>query len=327
MKVILLAGGGGTRLWPLSTENKPKQFIQMPGLNMSLFQVTLQRALLICDAPEIVVVTIKQYQDMVIDQASIIGVNLTTKQLFLEPKRLNTLPAILAGVLYSRASDTEDILVLPSDHLFGDEASFVASVRRVVPYSKDFMCVFGVKASEPHTGYGYIKPAQLIDEGRYHVAQFKEKPDFQTAKRYVQDGYFWNAGIFLFQRSLFLSMVKEHVPSMFEAFVHSPNLTQAFLDHQEGISMDYGIMEHIKNIIMSEVSTSWIDLGSFDALSTLFDNPNSDLQQIAGQGSVLISDQPTRVVTIGVDDLIIVSTPSGLLICKKGQSELVKNIK
>jgi mannose-1-phosphate guanylyltransferase / mannose-6-phosphate isomerase len=327
MRVLILAGGGGTRLWPLSTEENPKQFIKLPGMTISLFQVTLKRALLFCQLGDLLVVTSKRYVEHVFNQSKEVGITLTSNQVFLESKRLNTLPAILAGLLFAKVSQNENVLVLPSDHILLAEQALVDAVHSASTSIASNIVVFGIKPTFPHTGYGYIKPSELILKGLFHVDTFKEKPDVDTAITYVSKGYLWNAGIFYFNAGFLMDVLRQYQPKLIEHFATYHDVYQAFDAWNESLSIDYGLMELISTIVVAEVHTSWTDIGSFDAFIELINPTNQSMQQIAGQGSVVISDHSTRVVTIGVDDLIIVSTPSGLLICKKGQSELVKNIK
>jgi mannose-1-phosphate guanylyltransferase / mannose-6-phosphate isomerase len=326
MRVLVLAGGGGTRLWPLSTEEHPKQFITLPGLTSSLFQITIQRAMLFCESKDIIVVTSNRYKELVLSQSQDIGVTLNHDQLFLESKRLNTLPAILAGLLYLKVDLLEDILVLPSDHILGDEESLVDAVTRAKRSIQQNISVFGITPSSAHTGYGYIKPNSSITNGLFEVDAFKEKPDPETASTYVAEGYLWNAGIFYFNAGFFMDVLKIHQPKMLHHFSSNSDIHNAFDSWDQSISIDYGLMELISTIVVSEVNTSWTDIGSFDALIEYIDQTNQSIQQIGGSGSVMITDDTIKTVFIGVDDLIVVQTKHGRLICKKGKSQLVREI-
>jgi mannose-1-phosphate guanylyltransferase / mannose-6-phosphate isomerase len=326
MRVLVLAGGGGTRLWPLSTEEHPKQFITLPGLTSSLFQITLQRAILFCESTEIIVVTSKRYKDLVLTQSQEIGVTLNHEQLFLESKRLNTLPAILAGLLFAKVELSEDVLVLPSDHILGDEHALVDAVSRAKHSIQTNISVFGITPSSPHTGYGYIKPNNSISKGLLLVDEFKEKPDAETASIYMSNGYLWNAGIFYFNAGFFIESLKIHQPQMLHHFTSNTDINGAFDSWEQSISIDYGLMELISSIVVSEVNTSWTDIGSFDALIEYINQTNQSIQQIGGTGSVLITEDTVKTVFIGVDDLIVVQTKHGRLICKKGKSQLVREI-
>jgi mannose-1-phosphate guanylyltransferase/mannose-6-phosphate isomerase len=236
------------------------------------------------------------------------------------------LPAILAGLLYAKVDLLEDILVLPSDHILGDEHALVDAVSRAKHSIQKNISVFGITPSSPHTGYGYIKPNDSISKGLFLVDEFKEKPDLETASIYMSNGYLWNAGIFYFNAGFFMDSLKNHQPKMFHHFTSNTNINSAFDSWEQSISIDYGLMELILSIVVSEVNTSWTDIGSFDALIDYVNQIDQSIQQICGSGSVLITEDKVKTVLIGVDDLIIVQTKHGRLICKKGQSQLVKDI-
>ena len=330
MRVIILAGGGGTRLWPLSTENKPKQFLMLPGVPLTLFQFTLKRAMLFCESKDIIIVTSHHYIKFVMAQSLDVGIVINVEQVYLASKRLNTLPAILAGLLYTNVHSTEEVLVLPCDHIFGDEHILYESVNRAKNLIKNNIVIFGITPSSPHTGYGYINPGLNIKEGLYRVTDFKEKPDLDMAKFYISEGYYWNAGIFYFKFSTFVDLLKKHQPKMAQHFLSYKNIHEAYDNWNRELSIDYGLIELISEVIVSEVRTTWTDIGSFDSLI----NYLSDKQgfhklhrEINGSGSVLISQDYIKTVTIGLDNLIIVTTKDGLLICKAGQSQFVKDAK
>jgi mannose-1-phosphate guanylyltransferase/mannose-6-phosphate isomerase len=314
-------------LWPLSTEQHPKQFITLPGLSTSLFQITLKRAVLFCEASDIIIVTSERYKNHVINQANDIGISFNSSQLFFESKRLNTLPAILAGIMFARVKAAEDVLVLPSDHILGNENSLIGAVQKASTSIQHNIAVFGIKPTSPHTGYGYIKPNEMIDTGLFQVESFKEKPDLATAISYVSKGYLWNAGIFYFKKQFFIDALTTHQPALINHFLNQQDVNKAFDSWNQSLSMDYGLMELISTIVVSEVHTSWTDIGSFDALIDLVQPSNQSVQQIEGSGSVLITDDDIKTVFIGVDDFILVVTKNGRLVCKKGQSQLVKDIK
>jgi mannose-1-phosphate guanylyltransferase / mannose-6-phosphate isomerase len=327
MRVLILAGGGGTRLWPLSNDENPKQFIPLPGLSTSLFQITLKRALLFCNASDIIVVTSERYKNHVVDQANEIGISFNSSQLFFESKRLNTLPAILAGILFAKVNATEEVLVLPSDHILENEHSLVEAVQKASTSIQQNIAVFGIKPTSPHTGYGYIKPNQRIDIGLFQVESFKEKPDLATATSYLSKGYLWNAGIFYFKNQFFIDALTMHQPALIKHFFNQQDVNTAFDSWDQSLSMDCGLMELISTIVVSEVHTSWTDIGSFDALIEFVQPTNQSIQQIEGSGSIVITNDDIKTVFIGVEDLILVVTKNGRLVCKKGQSQLVKDIK
>jgi len=317
MKVLIMAGGGGTRLWPISTEENPKQFIFLPTLAESLFQITLKRALLFCDAIDLIIVTSRKYQSLVLEQAKNLGVTILNEQVFLESRRLNTLPAIVAGLRFAKSTEDEEVLVLPSDHILDNEQSLVDAVNSARRYLNSNIGVFGVIPHYPHTGYGYIQPAELLSSNVNKVKSFKEKPDVETATSYMKQGYLWNAGIFYFNYGNFKSLLSQHQPKMAKHFLSNEDTEKAFEEWSNGISIDYGLLEKTTNIIVSEIDSGWTDIGSFDSLIEYLDTHQPFLQEIQGKGSFLITDDDIKTVVIGVDDLIIVHSKNGHLVCKK----------
>ena len=326
MKIIILAGGGGTRLWPLSTEQKPKQFVELPGINQSLFSITLNRALLLSDISDIAVVTSEAHKQLVHEIANRQGLVLRENLVFGESKRLNTLAAIVSGIKILGALPGEKVLVLPSDHLIEDENLFVDTLTRLEnSISNEYIGVFGITPSSPHIGYGYIEPGSIHSKQIYNVNAFHEKPNIDLAIRYVNSGYLWNSGMFIFENKFFLSLVKEFQREMFDAF-ESMHPEEVYLKLQSGPSIDYGILEHTKRILVAPMDPGWVDIGSFETLSEKVINTEED-EFIDSNNVDIIKKTDRKVVVIGIDDLIIVDHPNGLLITKKGQSQKVNQRK
>jgi mannose-1-phosphate guanylyltransferase / mannose-6-phosphate isomerase len=325
MKVLILAGGGGTRLWPLSTEETPKQFSYLPQLKASLFQLTLQRALNITEHHEIFVITNQKYESLVKNQAQEIGLDLGENQLFLEPSRKNTLPAIIAGVYFAKPLQNEHILVLPSDHIFGDDLEFSKQVKELSTIDSLPITLFGVKPTSPHTGYGYIEAAATKDRYK-QVISFKEKPDHKTAISFVDKGYYWNAGIFMFSLDSLKQELAQQDPIMYELFENnSPH--DAFVMTTTQTSIDYGLLENANHLNIVELNSTWIDLGSWDAFVEHFKQEDIRYSSIDSNNNSVVDFTSKEITIIGVDDLIVVNHPNGLLISKKGQSQKVSQRK
>jgi len=322
MKSIILAGGVGTRLWPLSREYYPKQFIQLDG--RSLFQKTYERATHLSDPDEIFVVTNKIHQYLARNQIEEMGSAISDDHLLAEPEGKNTLPAIAWGMQCIRSiSSSATAVVFPSDHLLGENA--LDQIRAAEPLSAKNIVTFGIKPDSPHTGYGYIKPGRPLPYGAI-VDEFREKPDEKTAQEYVRNGYLWNSGIFLLSVSSFFSELKKYRPELFDAFRegHIPDYTQL-----ESISIDYGLLEQSKKVAVVTLDTEWSDLGTFKAL---YDIEKHDSEGNIGKAEYFSAENNfvhapgKHVGLIGVHDLIVVDTSDALLVCDKRQSELVKNL-
>jgi len=325
VKTIILAGGTGTRLWPLSRRYFPKQFIRFHA--QSLFQETLTRSLALSGPGDIYIVTSESHQYLVRNQAEEIGIVVPDNHLLLEPAGRNTLPAITWAMReISRESDADTVAVFPSDHLLGTEALDV--IRAAETLSDDYIVTFGVLPTSPHTGYGYICPGKPIGPG-FEVEKFQEKPGKDAATACIEAGYYWNSGIFLSTPRVFFRELERWNPEMYKAFsCAGPGDIQYSL--LESISIDHGLLEHSDRVAVVPLTAPWSDLGTFEAL---YESESHDAQGNAGDalsidttGSYFIHQKEKRVGAIGVRDLLVVDTPDALLLCDRGQAERVKDL-
>lgn len=331
MKTIILAGGSGTRLWPLSREGYPKQFIKFQGRENSLFQETFKRSLLISELDDIYVVTSERYKSLIINAVEEMGHVYNEKNILVEPEAKNTLPAIYAGVNEIIKREHDSIVVFPSDHIIEKGIEFSEIIKESEHLTRDAIITFGVKPNAPNTGYGYIAPGERKMNG-FSVKNFKEKPSKDKAKEYINQGYLWNAGIFMFNSKIFSEEVKRYSPEIFSAFEASQDISEAFSKIKSKISIDYGIMEKSDKIAVVPVDIAWNDLGSFDSFYDIFeadrDGNVSDGDNILldSRGNLIQSYNKKVVTTIDIENLIIIDSKDSLLICKKGQSQKVRDV-
>ncbi len=326
MKTIILAGGRGTRLWPLSRELEPKQFAKLVD-EESLFQKAVRRALLFSQPEEIIVVTNEEYRFRVGDEVAELGIDVPLENILLEPAARNTLPAIYWGMktLVERFGPCQ-AAVLPADHLVEADEGYRESFRNAEKAAHEHLVTFGVPATKPVTGYGYIKPGQAI-EGGLLVDEFKEKPDEETARTYVEEGHYWNSGMFYFDSERFFSAVRKLAPKVAAAFDYP--LAKAY-EVMPTVSVDYGLLEKAGNVAVVPLATSWSDVGSFDALYDVIEKNGGgnavrgEYRGIDSANNLVLANRLTA--TIGIQDTLIIDTDDALLIANRGESQKVKAI-
>ena len=323
MYTIILAGGSGTRLFPLSRTTYPKQFIPLLGHD-SLFQITVKRALLYSKPEEIYIVTNKGHKYLVEDQLNQIGIE---GNILLEPCGKNTLPAITYAALeIQKKEQTTTILVLPSDQLVEDDENYKTAVHTAEGLAKEHLVAFGIIPTSPHTGYGYILPGEPLKKV-YKIEKFVEKPDMQTAEKYLREGYLWNSGMYCFSADIFIDELHTYAPEIAEAFTLP--IAEAY-EKTPRISIDYGLMEKTKKPAVIPLKSKWSDVGSFDALYAVQEKDGQrnvvkgEYLTPDGQDNIIISDR--LVATIGLSDIAVIDNPDVLLICPKNQSQRVSEI-
>ena len=318
---IILAGGVGTRLWPLSRQYYPKQFLKLDPL--SLFQRTYERARQLSGDDGITVVSNAIHRYLVTNQLEEIGCAIPNDRLLLEPVGRNTLPAITWAMERHRAEtgDTTAV-VFPSDHLL--EESIVDEVRAAADLARDHLITFGVRPTRPHTGYGYIRPGGDLGGG-FRVSEFREKPDEATAARLISEGCLWNSGIFLFSPRCFFAELARYQPAMARAFAGK----EPDYRNLPSVSMDYGLLEKSDKVAVVPLLAAWDDLGDFGAL---YEHEPHDEAGNAGKAEFIdaqgnyVHAGGKHVGIIGADDLVIVDTPDALLVCGRGETGRVREL-
>lgn len=342
---IILSGGSGTRLWPLSTPEIPKQFLPLVS-ERTLFQETLARLEGLPGLADPIVVCNEAHRFLVAEQLRELG--LTAQAIVLEPEGRNTAPAIaVAALLAKKVSDTEEkvsdtfLLVLPADHVIADAAAFRTAVGKAVKAAEaGNLVTFGIVPTHAETGYGYIEAG--ADAGDWHaVARFVEKPDQDTAERYLATGNFlWNSGMFVFGAQAVLDELGQHVPGIVAACEKAVSqaetdrdftrLAPAFLESPSD-SIDYAVMERTGRAAVVPLDAGWSDVGSWAALYDALDK-DRDGNAIFGRAvaescrNTLIRSECRGIAAIGVEDLVIVETETSVLIMRRDQAQQVKAV-
>ncbi|MDE0028525.1 MAG: mannose-1-phosphate guanylyltransferase/mannose-6-phosphate isomerase [Deltaproteobacteria bacterium] len=332
---VILSGGAGTRLWPLSRELHPKQFIPLVEEH-TLLQATARRLAALSELRAPIVVCNEAHRFMVAEQLEGIGVE--PAAVLLEPQGRNTAPAIAAAALAALALGDEDpiLLVLPADHVIGDENRFASAVRNaILEAAAGHLVTFGVTPAYAETGYGYIKAAGrtgVSDDGR-KVERFVEKPDAGEAAGYLEEGgYYWNSGMFVFPASRYLDELGLHEPAVRDAVARAHRnavedvgflrLEARSFSSSPAVSVDYAVMEHTSDAVMVPLEAGWSDIGSWAALADMA--PGDEAGNVTRGDTILerVHDSYVRagdrlVAAVGVSGLVIVDTADALLVARK----------
>lgn len=342
--VIIMAGGVGSRFWPLSRREKPKQFLDILGTGETLIQQTFRRFRSVCPGENIFVVTNDEHKDLVTEQLDIPSSNVLA-----EPFRRNTAPCLAYGTFRILKENPEAVVVVtPADHLILKEDKFCAVIQESLDFVRDqsILLTLGIKPDRPETGYGYIqadrkKPVKGYDN-LLKVKTFTEKPDIDLARVFIQSGdFYWNSGIFIWNIKSILDAFEKYLPDMFSAFDEGKKLfgtkqEKSFITRTytecRSISIDYGIMEKADNVYVMCTNIGWSDLGTWSSLyehSVLDKRGNSIIKgnifSYDNRGNIF-NISPEKVAVIqGLKDYIVVESDDVLLIVKKEEEQNIKN--
>ena len=335
---IILAGGSGSRLWPLSREQLPKQYLPLNG-EKSLLQDTVERLHPLIPPSRVIVVTSESHARGEAYNA------LLPYRTLLEPAARNTAPAIaLAAMLLREEHDDPIMVVLPADHIIKDVEEFQTHLRQAIEVAvSDKLVTFGICPTRPDTGFGYIKTSMAgTERAVYPVERFTEKPDHATAERFLEDGgYYWNSGMFVWRASTILSEIERHAPDVSSVLKDMQlaraaggsweSIIQTHFSRMPSISIDYGVLEKSDRVALIPASIGWSDVGSWDAV---YDVAGKDTQANTVHGKVialdcrnsLIRSEKRLVAAIGIEDLCVVETADAVLIARRDQSQRVREV-
>jgi mannose-1-phosphate guanylyltransferase len=342
--VIIMAGGVGSRFWPLSRSKKPKQFLDVVGTGETLLQQTFRRFKSVCPEENILVVTSSDHRILVTEQLGI-----KPERILSEPLRKNTAPCIAYGTFIIQNENPDAVIaVTPADHIITNEDSFRQTVNDGFKFAEgnDVLITLGIKPDRPETGYGYIQSDRKESVTGFNnlnrVKAFTEKPDLKKAKSFIQSGdYYWNSGIFIWSSHSIIKALETFLPDICDAFRDGGIITSTINDNVfinkvyssiRSISIDYGVLEKAGNVYVMSADMGWSDLGTW---SSLYDHSHSDLNRnaiVRGKAFThesngnLISITPGKVVLIeGLEDFIVVDTDDALLIIRKEKEQNIKN--
>ena len=339
---IIMAGGIGSRFWPMSVPENPKQFLDVLGIGKSLIQMTYERLLHVSPKENIYIVTNKLYRDIVLKQLP----DLKPDQVLLEPQRKNTAPCIAyAAAKIHDINPNANLIISPADHLILQQENFAETIRTAINAAeKGRIATIGIKPTRPDTGYGYIE----FDGNTYKspnatvaVQQFREKPDLETAETFLKAGnFFWNSGIFIWKSSTVLEALKNYQPELYELFAsdlsfYNTHEEQEKVDHCfdvcEDISIDYAIMEHAKNIDVVLSNFDWSDLGTWGSLNTHLKHDEygnaiigSHVHAFHTKDTIINIENGVEAIIDGLDGYIVIQSENRLMILRKENEQELK---
>jgi len=340
---VIMAGGGGTRLWPVSRKSQPKQFLKLSA-DQSLFQVAIDRVVDFFSIENVIIVTVQDQIEGLSNEVTA----LSRDNFLIEPFPRGTAAVVgLAASILNKLDPDSVMAVLTADHIIENQELFINLLRRAYELAKeDYLVTLGILPSYPANGYGYIKAGEsILDGSAFHVDDFKEKPDKETAEEYLKTGkYFWNSGMFIWRSECILREFKRQMPELsaqLDQISHHYG-KRGFPDHLHDIweliqpqTIDYGIMENAENVVVLPAENlGWSDVGSWDSLYQLLEcdqdgnaKNHEIIQAICSKNNLVFSENKDKIIAlIDMEDTIVVETENALLVCRRGQSQKVRQI-
>lgn len=341
--LIIMAGGIGSRFWPISTKECPKQFIDILGCGKSLLQETVERFKNICPAENVWIVTSDKYAEITKEQLP----DIPETNILLEPCRRNTAPCIAyAAWRILKQNPDANIIVTPSDHNVSDKEGFRRVISEALEFikDKDAILTIGIKPTRPDTGYGYIE-AKKSDGSTCinRVESFKEKPDLETAKEYIlKDNFFWNSGVFIWNVQTITNAIKRYEPQIGEIFEHATpalgtpkeqDVINECFPQCRNISIDYAVLERATNVYVIPGDFGWSDLGTWGSLYDFLEHDENNNVSVDSKTTIdkstnciIHARSEKEIIIIGIDNCIIAEHDGKLLICKKDEEQSIKKL-
>lgn len=339
---VIMAGGSGTRLWPLSRKTRPKQLLHIVE-GRSLIYKAFERLHATFSPQDIFVIALAEHLPAIAEELPALPGN----NLIGEPTGRDTANAIALAAAILHERDPETIMgVFTADHLIRPTDRFTEIVRSgfaATSENPDALVTFGIKPTEPHTGLGYVARGEAISPGIWAVDSFKEKPDLDTARQYVASGrYYWNSGMFVWRTATILEQLKEHLPGSHDAArklaklwgtAEGPEIAKELYPTLERISIDFAVMEKAPKVLVVEMALNWLDVGNWTALPSVLGVDASGNTKalkraatLSSKDNILVTEDDHLIATIGVDNLVIVHSSDATLICHKDQVQRIKEI-